>query len=199
MKTKKLDLYFNIYEALLNQLKTQIAEATELDQETLDAELEKISIEFEDGGHACADQDSGNLYHANYFAEGYIEYEGNNPKIMEAILFFDENQESNEIVKEIVEKLKTLTKAQLSELAEICWLETTEFNKEQSQEEDIFQIATYIDGEVIWNQFDCTEMATQNIYSGLNKANSQESLFKYFKYLVTNEFTKESDLLENFN
>lgn len=199
MKTKQIELYFNLYDALLESAKKQITENVELDPKVLETELEKISLEFEDGGHAYTDQDSGNLYHANYYANAHISYEGNNPKIMEAILFFDENQESNEIVKEIVEKLKMLTKAQLSELAEICWLETTEFNKEQSQEEDIFQIATYIDGEVIWNQFDCTEMATQNIYSSLNKANSQESLFKYFKYLVTNEFTKESDLLENFN
>ncbi len=94
MKTKQIELYFNLYDALLESAKRQITEnVEELDSEVLETELEKISLEFEDGGYAYTDQDSGNLYHANYYANAYISYEGNNPKIKEAILFFEEDQE----------------------------------------------------------------------------------------------------------
>ena len=89
MKTQVTEIAFSINDALLASLKKQISENKRVQQEVpeseLQNELDKLSIEYADGGHAYTDQDSSNLYHANYYATAHISYEGNNPAMEQAV------------------------------------------------------------------------------------------------------------------
>lgn len=89
MKTQVTEIAFSINDALLASLKKQISENERVQQEIPESELQnelgKLSIEYADGGHAYTDQDSGNLYHASYYAQCEVHYSGNHPAMEQAV------------------------------------------------------------------------------------------------------------------
>lgn len=194
MKTKQIELYFNLYDALLEAAKKQITENVELDPKVLETELEKISLEFEDGGHAYTDQDSGNLYHANYFAEGYIEYEGNNPEITKVLKELEDQDYDNpkNLVDRIYQELESITETELMDIAKIGW-DHNRFIK-TSPSSSIYQITSYIETEVI-GKLASPNKAIQNINTRLDQLSGKKSLTEYIGYLISHDFINESELL----
>ena len=89
MKTQVTEIAFSIDDALFASLKRLISENERVQQEIpeseLQNELDKLSIEYADGGHAYTDQDSSNLYHANYYAQCEVHYSGNHPAMEQAV------------------------------------------------------------------------------------------------------------------